>query len=130
MARVLEIRGEAFADDVEVTDEMCNWTEEKLIQWFESGGDAAADLSKPVASKEHVDAPLCALPPDRQLRVLSLHGGGGNKTINTMQMMRLKKAMGPRADFQFLEGTREWLTENIDPGLIRMFGKDATYLGW
>ena len=40
MERVLELRGAAFADDVEVSESMCTWTEDRIINFFESGGDS------------------------------------------------------------------------------------------
>ena len=39
MANVLEIRANAFADDIEVTDAMCEWSEAKLTEYFENGGE-------------------------------------------------------------------------------------------
>ena len=38
MTRVLDIRAECFADDVEVRGEMRGWSDEQLRVYFESGG--------------------------------------------------------------------------------------------
>ena len=36
--RILEMRSDAFAEDVAVEDEMQNWSEEQIAAYFESGG--------------------------------------------------------------------------------------------
>ena len=38
MTRVLDIRAECFADDVEVRADMRRWSDEELRAYFESGG--------------------------------------------------------------------------------------------
>ena len=38
MERVLELRSDAYAEDVEVTEEMVEWSEARLVRWFENGG--------------------------------------------------------------------------------------------
>ncbi|EOD14794.1 hypothetical protein EMIHUDRAFT_197363 [Emiliania huxleyi CCMP1516] len=114
MERLLELRAAAFADDVEVHAAMLSWDEERLSTYFESGGKASAPP-----------------PPQRSLRVLSLHGGGGNRNVNAMQVSRLRRALGPPdvVHFDFLEGDHAWKSENIDPRLVQLFGP-GPYWGW
>ena len=82
MERILELRADAFADDVDVSQEMLKWTEERIMKFFENGGEDKV-----------CDEPL---PPlTRPLRVLSLHGGGGNKNVNMVQTSALRSALGP-----------------------------------
>ena len=38
MARVLTIRDECLADDIDVGDHMCEWSEARLVHFFENGG--------------------------------------------------------------------------------------------
>ena len=126
MERVLELRADAFADDVDVSDAMLSWSEERLTHFFESGGEDAGggEATEPPAPSQPLP------PPDRPLRILSLHGGGGNKSINQMQMARLKSTLGAtNCTFDYLEGTRVWKDEEVDPNLKRMFG-DGPYYGW
>jgi len=114
MERLLELRAAAFADDVEVHAAMLSWDEQRLSTYFESGGKASAPP-----------------PPQRSLRVLSLHGGGGNRNVNAMQVSRLRRALGPPdvVHFDFLEGDHAWKSENIDPRLVQLFGP-GPYWGW
>ena len=39
MERVLELRSEAFADDIEVGEHMVSWSEARLAAFFENGGE-------------------------------------------------------------------------------------------
>ena len=126
MEKILELRADAFADDVDVTDSMLQWSEERIIRFFEAGG------VEPPAAPAAAAAPWPELPPPQlPLRVLSLHGGGSNMTVNKMQVARLKRTLGPNdvVEFDFLNGTREQKAENIDPAVTRMFGK-GPYYGW
>ena len=116
MERLLELRADAFSDDVAITDEMCEWTEERAVSYFENGG--VTDIS------DRTPPP----PATQPLRILSFHGGGANKALNAMQMARLKGAL-VNAKVDYLEGTRKWKDENIDPMLRKMFG-DGPYYGW
>ena len=43
MERVVRIRAECFAEDIEATEQMCCWTDEELTTYYESGG-----LTRPV----------------------------------------------------------------------------------
>ena len=111
LARIEEIQGENFADDVEIEFEtMQHWTEEELAAFFVSG-----------------DVP----PPSRPLRVLSLHGGGTNKKVNSMQLARLKRALGPpeAAAVDYFEGSRVWKDEEVSPFIMKMFGP-GPYFGF
>ena len=118
MSRVLELRAEAFADDVDITDNMCDWDEPRLIRFFENGGEEVEVAATPAL----VEA-------TRPLRVLSLHGGGSNKKVNVMQMARLKRVFGDMIELSYLEGTRVWKKEDLDANLVKMFG-DGPYYGW
>ena len=117
--RVLEIRNDHLCDDLEISQDMCNWSEEQLSTYFESGGKV-----QPVDSRQ---------PP---FRFLSLHGGGANATVNRMQLARLIKAFRDEAglhgpndiEFDHVEGTREW--KHKDPMLVKMLGEKAQFFGW
>ena len=126
MERVLEIRGEAFADDVDALDEMCSWSEDSLVAYFESGGEVLPSVHAAPSIAAHATLPL---------RFLSLHGGGTNANINRMQMSRMNKALRDAGDlsmdevkFEYFEGTRPW-TGDKDPSLEKMF-PGQPFFGW
>jgi len=126
MERVLALRADAFADDVDVSEAMLSWDESRLVAFFESGGEAPDICDAPAAV---ITPPLPEpVPLSRPLRLLSLHGGGGNKAINMMQMARMKRALDP-CTIEYLEGTREWKKESIDPMLLKMF-PNTPFWGW
>ena len=42
MDRVLNIRSECYADDVDITEELIDWSDEALREYFEHGGVVSA----------------------------------------------------------------------------------------
>lgn len=159
MERVLELRSEAFADDLECWDEMTSWSEADLVAYFESGGAtlpaaaakvrchqthaaAPARARRPAHRAHRMDRPVPTIQSEADaqapasspaplrlpVRILSLHGGGGNKTVNMMQLARLKKALGPQVQFDHINGTRQSADGDVDPRLKAMFG-DGPYFG-
>ena len=87
---LLDLQAAAMADDVPIDlARMSAWTSEQATTFFETGGTMPAQ--------------------EGPVRVLCLHGGGGNRKVNTMQMARLKVALGSDATFDYIEGTRrDW----------------------
>ena len=114
---LLQLRADAFADDVEIPAAATSWTRTQAIAFFESGGQVVPDVAQPIS--------------DRPLKFLCLHGGGGNKSINKLQTSKLKVTMGgdAKAQMDFLEGTRVWDSNSVDPTLKKMFG-EGPYYGW
>lgn len=84
------------------------------------------EVRAPIAS-----AAAPARPPSGVLRMLSLHGGGSNKSVNNVQMSRLRRALGPPESFsiEFFEGSREFASEQVNPFIKKMFG-DGPYFGF
>lgn len=122
--RLLALRADAFADDVEVTAEMEAWTEEACVEWFETGG------ANVVGASSTSEAPLHRRRPGQPFRILSLHGGGSMAKINTMQTTRLRRALGMDTHtIEYLEGTRRYPDDELDPGMKKMFG-DGPYYNW
>ena len=63
--RIEELRSEVFAEDIEITDAMLDWTESELTAYFESGGTEQPASSGAV---DHVSLKMCQmLAPDVQL---------------------------------------------------------------
>ena len=92
--------------------------------------------------------------PNTPLRVLCLHGGGGNKIVMNAQTRKLRQLLGADVVFEFLEGPRIYPQEEVgaaasrqptstaeihrgsthgvaqvDKTLINYFGK-GPYYGW
>jgi len=126
---ITSLRAELFADDIDIPEAAVRWTADELRAYFESGG-----LELPIPSQPSPILPPPPLPPRRApsqpARFLCLHGGGGNKMINALQTARLKKALGlERVRFDYIEGTRVWSSEEVDPQLVKAFGA-GPYYGW
>jgi len=68
---------------------------------------------------------LKPLPP---VRVLGLHGGGASAKVMKYQTLKLQRELGPRATWDFLDGTRDW-TSMVDPMLSRLFD-GGPFHGW
>ena len=52
MERCAELREDAFADDLELLDDMCSWTEAEVVAYFESGGQERPAAAVAVAGLE------------------------------------------------------------------------------
>ena len=59
LAEVAELRANAFADDMELRDEMCDWTEDEITAYFESGGEVCPEKK----AEEPPAEPPAAAPP-------------------------------------------------------------------
>jgi len=100
--RVYEIQTACLADDLEVTDAMCSWTEKQLVTYFESGGAVAPGTASSAVSGGALvpgagswAATGGAVAPGaasstvaasqsrggKPMRVLCLHGGGTNRHV-------------------------------------------------
>uniref|UniRef100_A0A7S4F1X8 Serine hydrolase domain-containing protein n=1 Tax=Chrysotila carterae TaxID=13221 RepID=A0A7S4F1X8_CHRCT len=62
------------------------------------------------------------------MKVLCLHGGGVNSKVMEYQTGNLRRALGDKTHFEYLNGPREW-ADPVDPRLLRFFG-DGPYFGW
>eukprot|EP00316_Scyphosphaera_apsteinii_P012995 CAMPEP_0119323928 /NCGR_PEP_ID=MMETSP1333-20130426/61962_1 /TAXON_ID=418940 /ORGANISM="Scyphosphaera apsteinii, Strain RCC1455" /LENGTH=227 /DNA_ID=CAMNT_0007331499 /DNA_START=60 /DNA_END=740 /DNA_ORIENTATION=- len=115
--RIGEIAASYFADDIIIQDYMLEWSEQQMEQFFESGG-----ISSLTAQPRAIAKPV---------RFLCLHGGGGNTTINRLQMGRIHKAMGGdrEASFEYFQGTRMTPPDEVDPMLRKMFGS-GPFFNW
>jgi len=117
--RLLELRAEHFADDLDAPDEMMSWTEAACAEYFQTGGEVVPTWRPPEQ------------PPSKPVRFLCLHGGGGNAKLMQMQLGRVVRALGGSAavELNYLEGSRKWAEDEVDPGLRRLFpGLD--FYGW
>lgn len=47
----------------------------------------------------------------RRMRILALHGGGSNSNIMKATIANLQRLLGPKADWDFLDGSSEWTME-------------------
>ena len=65
---------------------------------------------------------------EKPLRVLGLHGGGASAKVMDFQTTALRRELGDRATWDFLDGTRPW-TSRVDPMLHAMFDGGPFY-GW
>uniref|UniRef100_A0A7S4BID9 Serine hydrolase domain-containing protein n=1 Tax=Chrysotila carterae TaxID=13221 RepID=A0A7S4BID9_CHRCT len=108
--RALEIRDECFADDVPLPPDTCRWDAEELEQYLCTGGEWL---------------PAWRTAP---MKVLCLHGGGVNSKVMEYQTGNLRRALGDKTHFEYLNGPREW-ADPVDPRLLRFFG-DGPYFGW
>lgn len=104
MEHVLALRADCFADDVEVRDEMTEWSESDLVKYFESGGEELPPRSAPMVA--NFLSSLASRPLRLPARILSLHGGGGNLAVNKMQMGRIRSTLGSQITFDFFHGHR------------------------
>ena len=64
----------------------------------------------------------------RPVRVLGLHGGGASAKVMEYQTLAVRKELGERATWEFLDGTRPWESE-VDPMLKMMFD-GGPFHGW
>lgn len=79
------LRSEHFADDIELPKGAAMWSERDIATFFESGGLKTPDdqmNARPQPAQTETAVPDLTYPA----RVLCLHGGGGNKTINSTWM--------------------------------------------
>ena len=44
LARLRELRAQCLAEDLPCTEEMCSWTEEQALEYYESGGEISPDI--------------------------------------------------------------------------------------
>ena len=128
MQRVLDLRAEAFADDLEVSEAMTEWSESEVEEYF-----ATTRLPKGrtlVADK----VPCLPTKSSKALRFLSLHGSGANKTVNQYQLARFRKTLQEQrpaasgsapVQFDYVEGA---IKPNIvDETIKSMFGDKRHY---
>jgi hypothetical protein len=124
MEELSRLQAEAMADDIEIDlERMSAWTEAQALSYFESGGTREPRAPGPI-------------------RMLCLHGGGGNRKVNAMQMGRLMSLLGgshtvrvehqrhlriehEAATFNFLEGHR--VQDEVEPELKKLFGPGPYY---
>ena len=78
--RIEELRHEAFATDIEISDAMLAWTEEQVVAYFDSGGTVPAGAS--------LDVPLFAERPV----LVALYGGGQDEASGLAQIEPVVKA--------------------------------------
>ena len=81
--RIHDLQSECFADDVPVSEAMHSWTEARLIEFFESGGQTSPlkrDATHPIT---HITAKLINLPAraDRRRAFLSRWCGNTPLTV-------------------------------------------------
>eukprot|EP00933_Yihiella_yeosuensis_P053285 TRINITY_DN5149_c2_g1_i3.p1 TRINITY_DN5149_c2_g1~~TRINITY_DN5149_c2_g1_i3.p1 ORF type:complete len:303 (+),score=52.32 TRINITY_DN5149_c2_g1_i3:59-910(+) len=71
-------------------------------------------------------------PLGRKLRVLGLHGGGSNSNILQYQVMALKKALGDKAEWDFLNGGRDWKFNDGQepPAIMKSLANGMPFYGW
>ena len=93
-------------------------TEAQAVAYFESGG-----------TQEPVQKPAARRAPNRPLRFLCLHGGGGNHKVSTAQVRKLAQLFGTDATFEYLEGPRIYPDDEVDKVIKSMFGP-GPYFGW
>ena len=66
LATLEELRSDAFAEDVEINEEeMCEWSEEEVREFFESGGEDKPDPSVVIARKTAAAQPTPQPTPQR-----------------------------------------------------------------
>jgi len=64
------------------------------------------------------------------LRVLCLHGGGSNSRIMEYQTMGMRRALGAKAEWHFLDGGREWSTTAPVNEMMLALAKGEPMRGW
>mmetsp|Transcript_14772 Transcript_14772/g.40807 ORF Transcript_14772/g.40807 Transcript_14772/m.40807 type:complete len:261 (-) Transcript_14772:135-917(-) len=87
---------------------------------------------------EEPEAAVAAMPPPRppplgrKLRVLGLHGGGSNTNILGYQVMPLRRMLGDKAEWDFLNGGREWRFNNgmEPPAIMKSLADGMPFKGW
>jgi len=68
----------------------------------------------------------------RKMRVLGLHGGGSNTNIMQYQVMPLRRMLGDKAEWDFLNGGRDWKFSNglAPPDIMKSLAGDLPFKGW
>lgn len=68
-------------------------------------------------------------PLGRKLRVLALHGGGSNTNIMMYQVGPLKRLLGDKAEWDFLNGATTWEGEPAND-MMKALAKGMPFHGW
>lgn len=107
--RLLEIRDECFADDVEIDFEvMQQWDEARAFAFFENPTVEPAAPPPP-------PAPQC------RPQIALLHGTASNAGILRIQLGPLLTRLEPLADLHFIEGTRTVADDAPQAAKMRQF---------
>uniref|UniRef100_A0A7S4RP02 Serine hydrolase domain-containing protein n=2 Tax=Alexandrium monilatum TaxID=311494 RepID=A0A7S4RP02_9DINO len=66
------------------------------------------------------------------MRVLALHGGGSNANIMRFQVQTLRRMLGDRAEWSFLNGGRDWkFNQGQEPGdMMKGLADGQPFKGW
>lgn len=110
-------------------------SKERLLYSIVTGsGPARGWVSLRVSGKELL-RPFSdeARPPPigrKKIRVLALHGGGSNARIMEYQTMALRKALGDRAEWRYLDGRRIWETDQKPDEMMVALAKGEPFRGW
>ena len=114
--RLLDLRAECWADDIECTDEMLIWSEAECIAFFEAGGVIAPSPPPPpppplVAPPAEAPPPAVVVPPQHAVAVSKL------SQILAVSDLHLEH-----------KANREWLEQvchAVDPGSVLLCGGDV-----
>ncbi|CAE7562671.1 unnamed protein product [Symbiodinium natans] len=99
---------------------------------------APASAAEPAARPSGYAASLDSLglmPPRigaRKIRVLALHGGGSNTNIMEYQVMPLRRILGDQAEWDFLNGGRDWKFNDGHgvPSIMKTLAAGMPFFGW
>lgn len=93
---------------------------------------ATASAAEPKSSG-YVATPSPAPPIGaRKIRVLALHGGGSNTNIMQYQVMPLRRILGDQAEWDFLNGGRDWKFNDGHgvPDIMKALAAGMPFFGW
>eukprot|EP00439_Symbiodinium_sp_Y106_P047401 s881_g6.t1 len=95
---------------------------------------ATASAAEPVSKPSGYVATPSPAPPigSRKIRVLALHGGGSNTNIMQYQVMPLRRILGDQAEWDFLNGGRDWTFNDGHgvPDIMKALAAGMPFFGW
>ncbi|CAE8613976.1 unnamed protein product, partial [Polarella glacialis] len=104
-----------------------------MFDYDELGEFDEGDEVKKTSPSSPSSGPMLRPPPlGRKLRVLALHGGGSNSNVMKYQVQALKKALGDKAEWDFMNGGRPWKWDNgmEPPAIMKSLAGDLSFFGW
>lgn len=66
----------------------------------------------------------------RRIRILGLHGGGSNAHIMEYQTKQLRKILGDRAEFTFLNGCHPWTSAEKPKQMLLTLANGTPFYNW
>ena len=136
--RCEELRADAFADDLDVTDPMLSWTEEQVVTYFESGGQEepriearAADMASLSMCQQLADeitpASDCELESARSsIDGWVADGRAGTSEVPTVPYADVGGSSDPLGSGDPLGADMEMGAEMIDEDILDADGEERT----